>query len=304
MESKIMVTLPCQFSSSWSSNKCHVCLLGQKHCVSVAARRPFRKSQIHQNFLQAWPWAFSKKKKKKKKKLRNCLCPRGLRGCDSFCLRRELSDVDGSACARRPRTYMYTLHTIHTHTHSIVKESCLAWFVDAGHEEGEAEVKKVESLLLCLGKRAVLELQAVHDQLLWLFGNVRKLLKQELHKSALEHSWSECLSSTSRLIWSPKRLFVDLPVAEKHLNVCATLYLGKENWRPTTTTGSSPQGKRKAALVLIRTVIEWQFLFRNRRKFRYRLGENPRNWGIPFSQPISARLFILAPRPFPGDPVR
>ena len=47
-----------------------------------------------------------------------------------------------------------------------MKESCLAWFVVADHEEGEAEVKKVESLLLCLGKRAVLELQAVHDQLL------------------------------------------------------------------------------------------------------------------------------------------
>ena len=49
-----------------------------------------------------------------------------------------------------------------------MKESCLAWFVLADHEEGarEAEVKKVESLLLCLGKRAVLELQVVHDQLL------------------------------------------------------------------------------------------------------------------------------------------
>ena len=101
---------------------------------------------------------------KKKNTLRNCLCPRGLRGCDSFCPRQELSDIDGSACARRPHTH--TLHTIHTHTHSTVKESCIAWFVVADHEEGEAEVKKVESLLLCLGKRAVLELQAVHNQLL------------------------------------------------------------------------------------------------------------------------------------------
>ena len=47
-----------------------------------------------------------------------------------------------------------------------------------------------------------------------------------------------------------------------------------------------------------------QFLFRDTRKFRYRFGENPRDWGIPFSRPISVRLFILAPRPFPGDPVR
>ena len=121
--------------------------VGQKHCVSVAARSPFRKSPIHQNFLQAWPWAFSKRKKNT---LRNCLCPRGLRGCDSFCPRCELSDIDGSACARRPHTQ--TLHTIHTHTHSTVKESCVAWFVVPDHDEGEAEVKKVASLLLCLGK--------------------------------------------------------------------------------------------------------------------------------------------------------
>ena len=94
----------------------------------------------------------------------DCLCPRGLRGCNSFCPHGELSDIDGSAGARRPHTH--TLHITGTHTHSTVKESCLAWFVVADHEEGEAEVKKVEGLLLCLGKRAVLELQAVHDQLL------------------------------------------------------------------------------------------------------------------------------------------
>ena len=96
--------------------------VGQKHCVSVAARKPFRKSQIHQNFLQAWRWAFSKKKNT----LRNCLCPRGLRGCDSFCPRRELSDIDGSACARSLRSHTHTLHTIHTYTFNSERElSCL-----------------------------------------------------------------------------------------------------------------------------------------------------------------------------------
>ena len=29
MKSKIMETIPCQFSSSWSSNKCHICLLAK-----------------------------------------------------------------------------------------------------------------------------------------------------------------------------------------------------------------------------------------------------------------------------------
>ena len=82
----------------WPKALCECC---------IAARRPFRKSQIHQNFLQAWRWAFSKKKKNT---LRNCLCPRGLRGCDSFCPRRELSDIDGSACKKTPHTY-YTPYT-------------------------------------------------------------------------------------------------------------------------------------------------------------------------------------------------
>ena len=110
MESKIMVTIPCQFSSSWSSNKCHVCLL-TKRIVWVFPPGGLLKVPNSPNFLQAWPWAFSKKKNT----LRNCLCPRGLRGCDSFCPRRELSDIDGSACARRPHTH--TLHTIHTRIH-------------------------------------------------------------------------------------------------------------------------------------------------------------------------------------------
>ena len=104
--------------------------------------------------------AFSKKKKNT---LRNCLCPRGLRGCDSFCPRRELSDIDGSTVQEDPTHIPYTLYT---RAYTFNSERELSWFVVADHEEGEAEVKKVESVLLCLGKRAVLELQAVHDQLL------------------------------------------------------------------------------------------------------------------------------------------
>ena len=135
--------------------------VGQKHCVSVAARRPFESLKFTK--ISWKPGHRLSRKKEKHFTLRNCLCPRGLRGCDSFCPRLELSEIDGSACAKRPHTH--TLHTIHTHTHSTVKEGCLAWSVVADHKEGEAEVKKVESLLLCLGRCAVLE-QAVHDQLL------------------------------------------------------------------------------------------------------------------------------------------
>ena len=61
----------------------------------------------------------------KKNTLRNCLCPRGLSGCDSFCPRRELSDIDGSACARKtPHTY--PTHYTHAYTFNSERElSCL-----------------------------------------------------------------------------------------------------------------------------------------------------------------------------------
>ena len=154
----------------------------------------------------------------KKNTLRNCLCPRGLRGCDSFCPRRELSDIDGSVCARRPRYPTHIPYTLYTHIHiQQWKRAVLLGSLLQTTRKVKRKWRKSRACCLCLGKRAALELQAVHDQLLWLFDNVRKLLKQELHKSALEHSWSECSSLTSRLIWSPKRHFVaiDLPVTEK-----------------------------------------------------------------------------------------
>ena len=214
MESKIMVTIPCQFSSSWSSNKCHVCLLAKSIVWVLPPGGLSESPKFTKNFLQAWPWAFSKKKHT----MRNCQCPRGLRGSDSFCPRRELFDIDAgfSLCKKTPHTYP-THYTIHTHTHSTVKESCLAWFVVADHEEGEAEVKKVESLLLCLGKRAVLELQAVHVQLLW-FSTMFESCWSKNCTNLLSniHAQSD-RARPSRLIWSPKRHFVaiDLPVAEK-----------------------------------------------------------------------------------------
>ena len=261
-------------------------------------KEAFRKSQIHQNFLQAWPWAFSKKKKhaapvsQATERMRLVLSSSWALWYRWF-----------SLCKKTP----HTLHTIHTHTHSTVKESCLAWFVVADHEEGEAEVKKVESSLLCLGKRAVLELQAVHDQLLWLFDNVRKLLKQELHKSALEHSWSECSSSTSRLIWSPKRHFVwaiDLPVAEKTPKCTCYPILGQRKLKANNVDRQLASRKAQSNSCFDLDSDRVTVLVPRQTEVSISVWGNPRNWGIPFSRPISARLFILAPRPFPGDPVR
>ena len=112
MESKIMVTIPCQFSSSWSSNKCHVCLLTKSIVwffppggLSKVPNSPKFPASLAMGFLE------------KKKHAADCLCPRGLRGCDSSCPRRELSDIDGSACARRPHTVTHIPYTLYTRIH-------------------------------------------------------------------------------------------------------------------------------------------------------------------------------------------
>ena len=57
--------------------------------------------------------------------------------------------------------HINTLHTLRTHTHCERALSCLA----TRKVKTETEVKKVECLLLYLGRHAVLE-QAVNDQLL------------------------------------------------------------------------------------------------------------------------------------------
>ena len=62
MESKIMVTIPCQFSFKLKLEQMSCLSVGQKHCASVAARRPFRKSQIHQIFCKPGHGLSQKKK--------------------------------------------------------------------------------------------------------------------------------------------------------------------------------------------------------------------------------------------------
>ena len=171
-----------------------------KALCECCRQEAFRKS--HQNFLQAWPWAFSKKKITSL--CRIAFVPGEWEDATRFVLVVSVL-INGSACAKRPHTH--TLHTIHTHTHSTVKESCLAWLL----LQTTRKVKRTrrKSRACCF---------VWEDTPLWnrLFTTscfdfstmFESFLKQELHKSALEHSWSECSSSTSRLIWSPKRHFV------------------------------------------------------------------------------------------------
>ena len=279
--------------------------VGQKHCVSVAARRPFESPKFTK--ISCKPGHGLSRKKKKKhaaelpvsqgtKRMRLVLSSSGAFWYRWF-----------SLCKKTPHTY--PTHYTHAYTFNSERESCLAWFVVADHEEGEAEVKKVESLLLCLGKRAVLELQAVHDQLLWLFDNVRKLLKQELHKkAALEDSWSEWSSSTSRLIWSPdpKRHFVaiDLLVAEKTPKCMCYPILGQRKLKANNVDRQLASRKAQSSSCFDLDRDRVTVLVPRQTEVSISVWGNPRNWGIPFSRPISARLFILDPRPFPGDPVR
>ena len=124
MESKIMVTIPCQFSSSWGSNKCHVCLLA-KSIVWVLTLPPGGLSESP-TFTKISCKRGHGLSRKKKTRCGIACVPGYWKYAIRFVLVVSFL-IDGSACARRPDTH--TLHTIHTHTHSTVKERCLAWFV-------------------------------------------------------------------------------------------------------------------------------------------------------------------------------
>ena len=119
-----------------------------------------------------------------------------------------------SLCKKTPHTYP----THNTHAYTFNSERELSCFVRCCRPRGRwSGSEESRELVWFVGKTCRSGTAGCSRPAAWLFDNVQKLLKQELHKSALEHSWSECASSTSRLIWSPKRHFVtiDLPVAEK-----------------------------------------------------------------------------------------
>ena len=199
MDSKIMVTIPCQFSSSGSSNKCHVCLLAKSIVwvlppggLSKVPNSPKVPASLAMGFLE-----------KKNTSLCGIACvPGDWEDATRFVLVVSFWYRRFSLC-KRPHTH--TLHTIHTHTHSTVKESCLAWFVVADHEEGEAEVRRTSRACCFVWEDVPFWNCRLFTTSCFDFSTMfESLLKQELHKSALEHSWWECSSSTSRLMWSRK----------------------------------------------------------------------------------------------------
>ena len=205
MESKIMVTIPCQFSSSWSSNKCHVCLLA-KSIVWVLPPGGLSKVPNSPKFPASLAMGFLEKKN----------TWRGLHSAElpvsqgTERMRLVLSSSWAfwyrwfSLC-KRPTHIPYTLYTrAYTFNGERELERCLAWFVVAK--------KKIRPRGRWSGSEESRERVALFGKM-WLFWNrlfttscfdfstmFESLLKQELHKSALQHSWSECSCSTSRLI--------------------------------------------------------------------------------------------------------
>ena len=175
-------------------------------------------------------------------------------------------------CTATSRPHTSTPYTLYARIH-IVKERCLAW-PRGRWIKTETEVKKVECLLLCLGRRAVLE-QAVHEQLLWLFDKFSKVCK----KGTKYAGQSEHSNSTSHSIFvrqTPLPLF--LLVAEE-TPWCDSVLGQRKQWLSISvslwdivrvTKGKKPsilmihafkandtpesRRKRKAALVLILTV--------------------------------------------------
>ena len=141
-------------------------------------------------------------------------------------------------------THINNLHTLRTHTHCERELSCLA----TRKVKTETEVKKVECLLLWLGRRgsAVLE-QAVHDQLLWLFDKFSKVCKKGTKCARTVRTLELDFSLDFR---PPNSTSYQLP--RKRLG--ATLFLGKENsdflFPYLSGTVTVSKGKRPSILMI------------------------------------------------------
>ena len=117
-------------------------------------------------------------------------------------------------------TQINTLHTLRTHTHCARALSCLA----TRKVKTETEVKKGTCVLLCLGRRAVLE-QAVHEKLLWLFDKFSKVCKKGTKYARTVTAFELDLLLDFRLPDSTS--FIPTSCRKKRLG--ATLFFGKEN---------------------------------------------------------------------------
>ena len=224
-----------------------------------------------------------------------------------------LYSINASACAQRLHTDISNLHTLRTHTHCERKPSWLVLcFRPRGRWKGREESRVCERLL-CLGRRAVLE-QAVHDQHCFDFSTFFESL-QEGHKYALGQS--ERSSLTSQLIFIRQMPFSTFCREKAYVRLCfrakktVTFYF-QSQWNIVTVSKGKKaiQANDGQLEESAKPLLFWSRQWGDRsssatdRSFDVGLGKPLEVGGLPFSQPISTRLFILASRPFPGDPVR
>ena len=214
MESKIMVTIPCQFSSSWSSNKCHVCLLA-KSIVWVLSPAGLSKVLNSPPFPASLTMCFVEFKKKNTSLCGVARVPGDWEDATRFVLVVSflISNSKVQLMKKDPTHIPYTLYT-RIHIQRWKRAALLGLLLQT---TTKVKRKWRTSRACCFVKENVPFWNRLLSTTCFNFSTMfESLLKQELIKSALEHSWSECSTSTSRLIWSPKHHFVaDLPVAEK-----------------------------------------------------------------------------------------
>ena len=302
MESKIMVTILCQFSSSWSSNKCHVYLLA-KSIVWVLPPGGLSKVPNSPKFPASLAMAFLEKRKKTR--------------CGIACVPGDWEDatrfvlvvsvlISMVQLAQKDPTYIpYTLYTcIHIQwwKRAVLLGSLL-------QTTRKVKRKWRTSRACCFVWENVpfwnrLFTTSCFDCLTMFESLLR--LKQELHKSALEHSWSECSSSTSRLIWSPKRHFVDLPVAEKTAKfMCYPILVQRKlNANDVDRQLASRKAQSSSCFDLDSDRVTVLDLVPRQMEVSISVWGKPLELGNSLLSTNQRPFIYTGPRPFSGDPVR
>ena len=211
MESKIMVTIPCQFSSSWSSSKCPVCLLAKSIVwvlppVGLSESPKFTKISCKPGHGLSW----------KKKHAAELPVSQGTER-----MRLVLSSSWAfwyrlfSLCKKTPHTYP----THYTHAYTFNSERELSCLVRCCRPRGRwSGSEESQELVALFGKTCRSGTAGCSQPAALTFRQCSKVAEARTAQiCSRAYSWSECSSSTSHLIWSPKRHYVaiDLPVAEK-----------------------------------------------------------------------------------------
>ena len=294
MESKIMVTIPCQFSSRWSSNKYHVSLLAKSN-VWVLPPGGLSESPKFTKISCKLGHGLYRKKKKTRCGIA-CVPGDGEDATRSVLVVSFRSDIDGSACARRPPHIPYYTHA---YTFNSERElSCLVrccrprgrW---SGSEESRERValfgKTCRSGTAGCSRPAALTFRQC--------SKVAEARTAQICSRAFMIRVLELDLSLDLISKTPLRRYIFL-LPRKH-----QMYVLPYSWAKKTQGQQRRQAARlnesaKQLFDLDSDRVTWTVLVPRQTEVSISVWGKPRNWGIPFSRPISARLFILAPGPF------